>query len=443
MCFKSPAARYAPGLSLQYLDALPEQIGITIDGDNMTAITVDTEREKLSFIRYLPSSLAFELSEKSDVLLVDPKGGLDVISARYHGFRNIYRVDSDPTIIMAMNKMGFDVYRENTWKGLARSWLQKNALYFDLINISLLSGGPGGVFGFAEDYRYTIDAFVEYLRHLKSEGLLSVNLYILPPPRTEFRVVDTIYEALKTMGIRNIEEHIAAIRSWGVLSIIVKKGPLTEGEIRFIKNFCKERGFDLLYYRGIKEEETNIFVRMSDNTYFNAFRSLMEPDKREEFINSYIFDIRARDDNSPFFHYYLRMKNIKDIYRAMGRKWQFFIEEGYLLPLFLLILIVLSLLIALLPLLKRGGSPFRKGKTIPFFVYFSSLGMGYMFVEIGLIQKLIYPLEHPTLSFSTVVSAVVISSAAGSILSQRWQVLKKPYLLLLLSFLILLYGFVF
>ena len=441
--FKSPAARYAPGLSLQYLGTLPEQIGVTIDGDNMTAITVDSDREKLSFLGYLPSSLAFELSEKSDVLLVEPKGGLDVLSARYHGFRNIYRADSDPTIIMALNRIGSDIYRENSWKGLARSWLQRKHLYLDLINISLLSGGPTGVFGFAEDYRYTIDAFVEYLTHLKPQGYLSVNLYILPPPRTEFRVVNTIYEALKTIGIRNIEEHIAAIRSWGVLSIIVKKSPLTERDMRFIKRFCKERGFDLLYYRGIKEEETNIFVRMSDNTYFHAFRSLMNPGKREAFINSYLFDITARDDNSPFFHYYLKTKNLKEIYRTMGRKWQFFIEEGYLLPLFLLVLLLLSLLIVLIPLLKGGSDPFRKGRRIPFFVYFSSLGMGYMFVEIALIQKLIYPLEHPALSFATVVSAVVISSAAGSILSQRWQSLRRPYLLLSLCFLILLYGFVF
>lgn len=128
--FKGPAARYAPGLSLQYLDTLTVQIGITIDGDNMTAITVDTEREKLSFIKYLPSSLAFELSKKSDVLLVEPKGGLDVISARYSGFKNIYRIDSDPTIVIALNKMGFDIYRENSWKGLARSWLQKKGPLF-------------------------------------------------------------------------------------------------------------------------------------------------------------------------------------------------------------------------------------------------------------------------------------------------------------------------
>ena len=441
--FKSPAARYAPGLSLQYLDALPEQTGITIDGDSMTAITVDREREKLTFISYLPSSLAFELSEKSDILLVEPGGGLDVITARYYGYRNIYRADSDPTSIMALNRIGSDIYRENSWKGLARSWLQGKDIYLDLINISLLSGGPGGVFGFAEDYRYTIEAFVEYLGHLKPEGLLSVNLYILPPPRTEFRILNTLYEAMKTTGVRNMEEHIAAIRSWGVLSIIVKKSPLTESDIKFIKRFCKERGFDLLYYRGIKEEETNIFVRMSDNTYFNAFRRLMGADEREEFISSYIFDITARDDNSPFFHYYLKMKNLKDIYRTMGRKWQFFIEEGYLLPLFLLILLLLSLLIVLLPLLKSGGSPFRKGKTLPFFVYFSALGMGYMFVEVALIQKLIYPLEHPALSFSTVVSAVVISSAAGSILSQRRQHLRKPYLLLSLCALILFYGLVF
>ena len=30
--FKSPAVRFAPGLSLRYLDTLPEQIGFSVDG---------------------------------------------------------------------------------------------------------------------------------------------------------------------------------------------------------------------------------------------------------------------------------------------------------------------------------------------------------------------------------------------------------------------------
>ena len=32
--FQSPVVRFAPGLSLKYLDPIPEQIGISIDGDN-------------------------------------------------------------------------------------------------------------------------------------------------------------------------------------------------------------------------------------------------------------------------------------------------------------------------------------------------------------------------------------------------------------------------
>ncbi len=59
--FKSPAVRFAPGLSLRYLDTLPEQIGLSIDGSEMNAITSVYDRETLRFLRYLPSALPYEI----------------------------------------------------------------------------------------------------------------------------------------------------------------------------------------------------------------------------------------------------------------------------------------------------------------------------------------------------------------------------------------------
>ena len=440
---KSPAVRYAPGLSLQYLEPLPQQIGITIDGDYITALASEMKETDLSFIKYLPSSIGFELSKKSNVLLIDPKGGLDVLTAEFYKFKKIYKVESDPTIIKTLNKIGADTYRENTWSGLARTWLQKGEIFFDLINISMLSGMPGGVFGFSEDYRFTVEAFNQYIKHLKPDGFLSVNLYIIPPPRTEFRLIDTIYESLETLNIKDIEKHIIAIRSWGTINIIAKKSPFVKKDIELMKSICNERGFDLLYYKGIEMQETDIFVQMSDNTYFEAFKRLMEKKEKKDFIDSYIFDIRARNDNHPFFLYYLKLKNIKEIYRSMGEKWQFFIQEGYMLPMLLIILLLLSLLIIFFPVTIKGTGPLRGIGIIPFFTYFAALGIGYMFIEVALIQKLIYPLEQPMISFAVVVSSIVISSATGSISINKFKILRKSYILAILSILVVIYGIFF
>ena len=77
--------RFAPGLSLRYLDALPEQIGFSIDGGEINAITASGDRASLEFLKYLPSSLPYEISKKNDVLILDPKGGLQSLVAEYYG----------------------------------------------------------------------------------------------------------------------------------------------------------------------------------------------------------------------------------------------------------------------------------------------------------------------------------------------------------------------
>lgn len=83
--FKSPAIRFAPGLSLKYLDPLPDQIGFSVDGDRIDVITDVRDTAKLKFIEHLPASVAYETGKKGNVLILDPKGGLHVLMARHYG----------------------------------------------------------------------------------------------------------------------------------------------------------------------------------------------------------------------------------------------------------------------------------------------------------------------------------------------------------------------
>ena len=82
--FKSPAVRFAPGLSLKYLNALPEQTGISIDGSEIHAITHVKDNESSGFLQYLPSALAYEISRREDILILEPRGGLGALLAEYY-----------------------------------------------------------------------------------------------------------------------------------------------------------------------------------------------------------------------------------------------------------------------------------------------------------------------------------------------------------------------
>jgi len=54
-------------------------------------------------------------------------------------------------------------------------------------------------------------------------------------------------------------------------------------------------------------------------------------------------------------------------------------------------------------------------------VYFAALGLGFMFLEVALIQKLTLLLGYPTYSLSVTLSALLVSSGIGSFLSSRWR----------------------
>jgi hypothetical protein len=442
--FTSPAVRFAPGLSLRYLEPLPEQIGFAVDKGEINAVTAVAPAGALAFLDYLPSALPYTLGKTERVLVLDPGGGLQVLMARRHGAGTIHRVETNPALMKVIRDdfraFSGNIYGGHTWTGLGRSWLRKGSERYDIIDLSLLGTETTGAFGIAEDYRFTLEAVREYLEHLEEDGYLSLNLYIVPPPRTELRLFATVVTAMEDMGIRDVARHVAVIRSWGSISMVIGKSPLSAGEIAAVRRFAGERWFDLVHLPGIRKEEANVHIRMATGDYFAAFRSILNREERQAFMTGYIFDIAPVRDDRPFFHYHLKFDKIGAIYEAMGRKWAFFLEEGYLLPAVLLQAGAISLVLLVLPAFGRVPGPERNSAGRRLLPCFAFLGIGYMFVEVALIQKLILPLENPSYAVAAVLAALLTSSGIGSLLSHRFPFLRRPAVCLGIALLTVLYS---
>jgi membrane protein CcdC involved in cytochrome C biogenesis len=473
---RSPAVRFAPGLSLTYLEPLPEQIGMAVDGDDLNAVTEAVHRNKLAFIAFLPSSLGYEMIKQRDgdtahssALVIEPKGGLQTLTSAYYGFKTIHNVESNPLFTDVIKKdfgvFSGNILQKNTWSGLGRSWLTgRYAMIhgppaYDIIDLSLTGTSVSSVFGMAEDYRFTVEAFREYFTRLKENGFISISLYTLPPPRTELRILTTISAMLGQSGIQDVAAHIAAIRSWDSMTILVKRSPLEKSDLRILKRFSSEKRFDVVHYPGIREEETNRYVKMPTDEYFQAFQRIMNPDTRELFLRDYIFDVSPVYDEKPFFHYFLKLDNIKVIYNVMGHKWQYFIKEGYLLPFIFLQVCFLSILLIVLPILfqkkepltqernrkdfTRKNQPTNRPLSLSTLLYFALIGTGFMFVEVTMIQRNILVLENPAYAVATVLSAILISSGTGSLLSEKVYEARIASFLLIISGLIVVYVFLY
>jgi hypothetical protein len=439
--FKSPAVRYAPGLSLRYLEELPEQLGISVDGGAMTAVTAVAEPAALAFLEQLPAALPYALAPRRDVLLLDPQGGLPILLARRHGAERIATVEGvaalEKIIRSELREFSGGLYGRESRVGLGRAWLAQGEERFDLIDITLQGTTPATAYGIGEDYRFTVEAVREYLQHLSPDGVLTVNLFILPPARSELRILATLATALAELGIEEPEGHVAAIRSWGTLTIVAKRSPLTPAESASVRLFARERRFDLVWLRGATAAESQHYIKTSDDN-FAAVRALLSPQEREAFLAAYLFNVRPVRDEAPFFSHFLRLDRSRETYRTMGAKWQFFLEGGYLLPAVLLQALAISLVLLLLPALAKKGEGTERSVRRRFLSYFALLGLAYLFVEVALIQKFILPLENPPVAVAAVLASVLIASGGGGLLSQRYPRLARPGVILLLAFLIAL-----
>ena len=440
---KSPFFRHAPGLSYEYLGPLPPQLGITVDGGGMSAIT---KHENAAFTGFLTSSVPYSIKDAPKVLILGSGGGLEVLAALHHNASPVTAAEQNPIIVGLVEKEYADfsggIYqRAQVEVSESRSFASRTDEKYDIIQLTLAEGAAvssSGVYALTENYVYTVEAFEEYLRHLTDEGVLSVTRWVLPPPREAPRIVALAAESLERQGTKNPGEHIVAIRSWGTITILVKKSGFTQEDVESIKEFCRERKFDIVYAPGIKPEEVNIYNRFPEPYYYNVIGGMLGLEDREGVYDDYLFDISPTTDERPFFFHFFKLSKIKPTYESVGKKWQPFVEGGYLVPIVFIQALFLSIVFMFIPIYR-----FRKLGRVPWRVllYFLSLGIGFMFIEIAMIQKFILFLGHPTYAVSIVLFSVLMFSGAGSLFSEGLEVKRQSFAaaILALGILVLLY----
>jgi len=450
---RSGLVRYAPGLSLQYEELLPEQIGVIVDGDGLNAITrYDGDPSSLAFTGYLPVALPYWLVQSPKVLVVGSGGGLGVLTALHHDSSEIVAIESNPLIVELVQQdygafSGFiyqdEIVSVSVIEG--RRFIQSSVDEYDIIELSMTgsaSASSTGIYALSENYLYTVESFEKFIKHLSENGFLSVSRWLLPPPREDVRIVSLTVSALEALGVQAPERHIAVIRSWGTITLLVKRSPLNVQEIASIRDFCGEMGFDIVYVPGVDASEVNVYNRFPEPIYYDLVYGLLHAGDREDFFGGYLYDIGVSTDERPFFFHFFKWDRLIETYESLDRKWQPLIEGGYLVPLVLVQASILSFLFILVPMrrLRRSEAEDKWSHL----VYFFGLGLGYMFIEMATIQRFMLLLGHPVYSVSAVLFSLLLASGLGSYFSGRITPGGKRHkiVLLMVGFLTLLYSFI-
>ncbi len=434
---RSPAFRHAPGLSLASPATPPQQLGLFVDGEAAGAMTAfDGRREPLQFLDWTTTAAPYHMLHPPEarVLILGAGGGSDVLLALYHGSGRIEGVELNPQIIeLAQKDYGqftgnlYDLPQVRAHVGEARGFLEALSPQeqFDIIQISLLDSlatSAGGVHALNESYLYTVEAFEAYLRHLRPGGVLAVTRWLKMPPRDNLKMFATAVEALEASEVEQPGNHLVLVRSWATATLLVKRTAFTGEEIAALKAFGEERLFDLDYFPGIKPEEANRLNRLDRSHYHDAAQEILAGGaRRETFFRNYPFNIRPARDDRPYFNHFFKWEALPVLLKTYGGQWLPFLEWGYLLLVATLAqALVFSVALILLPLLlRRGqGTPATAGlPRVRIFTYFLAIGLGFLFIEIVLIQKLTLFLANPIYAIAVVLAGVLVYSGIGSLLS--------------------------
>jgi len=427
------SASFAPGIA----SGEPSSMYIDIDSGAATPVyRWDGSAAGAEFMKHDLSGLVYAIAPRGSALVIGPGGGRDVLAAHANGF-TVKGVDINPIIVNDIMKGRLRDFSGNLYSlpgvdisvAEGRGFLKRDRHTYDAIHLPLVdtwaSTSAGNMF-LVEGYLYTVEAMDDYLRHLESGGMLSIERWELDGAR----LVPMYLEAARRAGISEPERNILimsnAKQSSHLTDYIFKTTPFTHEEIAAAERFAETNGFTVAY-----SPEGG-----GDNIYTKLLRG---PD-RDAAIAAFDKRLSPAYDNDPFFFFSTPF-------------WKILSGDGFNDPnldgglsAFLVVVLLAAVLCLLFPLFgRKKRAPLPAGLPLwSHIVYFSLLGVAFILVEIPLIQKFVLFLEQPIYSYSVILTSLLLFAGLGSAASAKFDCTKKSVFVILgFSLLALLTFYVF
>lgn len=425
----SPTIHSAPGLSMMYFNPPPPEIGLLLDGDNLLPV-VQAEAAPREFAASMPAAVALRLYDNPDVLILGAGGGMDVGVALANEAGSVVAVEPNSLVVDALRGnlrawSGFlDDPRVQLEHAEIRTYVQQSDRQFEIVQLALTDAYrpvTSGAFTLTENYSLTVEAFEAYLDRLDRGGILLVTRWLQNPPSEELRTLGIILAALDGDPTRQI----VAFRTFQTMTFMVKTEPFTDDEMTFVLGEAERLKYDMVLGPNLPPEAINRYARLETPVYHLTFTALLNVADRDMFYDDYAFEVRPPTDDHPFFFHYFKWRQTPTILENLGRTWQPFGGSGYFVLVALLVfatvaaLLFIVLPVALQPRFRAAMREATAHRSARVLIYFASLGLSYLLIEVATIQQFVLILGQPTLAIAAVLGTLLLFSGIGSMLSDR------------------------
>jgi len=426
----SPYIRFAPGLSLKYHERLPKQWAVYQDADSPYIIYDIASSEDMEFAKHSLSFAGYMMAPQlSDVLVLQNTGGAAIVYAMAAEAENITLVEPHPELAKIVSESYFvDVVNSNP-----REFLAQCRQKYSVIHLESLGPSIPGTAALNQEYSLTVNAFINYLSRLQDNGVIIISGKLLLPPANTIRLYAAAYEALQYAGKKKPEDHMAMLRNWDNFTLIISDTPIKDSEP--LTHFAQSMNFDLVYLPTLEKKQVNRFNQFEYPYYYEALQSLRDAylaGTESRFFKQYVLDIAPQWDNRPYPNRFMKWSQLSELYQSTGSRFYGLLLSGEVVVtvVFVEALFVAFFLLGLPIIFISRGKPKPRAHHL---VFFLGIGAGFMFTELYFIKQYIFLFGSPTISFTVVLSAIMIFSGIGGFISQKLNQTHLKWALICLS----------
>jgi hypothetical protein len=379
-----------------------------------------------------PRSIPFKVlgTPPGRELIIGSAGGNEILASLYFHAPKIEAVELNPVTVSLLRHRyadwtghladhpGVDLHQ-----GDGRSYLARSNRSYDLVwyvapdSYAATNAASSGAMVLSESYLYTRQMIGEAFDHLSNDGIMVAQFgeldFTHSPNRTS-RYIVTARDALRRAGVADPSSHLlvaAQLTKNGDFSTIaVKRTPFTPTEVDAFLHTVQSLPDQVAIYAPGHDLGNHIVTNLAGGT--NEEVAKIVADRSQ--------DISSVSDDSPFFWHFTPFRQVA---RHIFQSADPLDPENGIGERVLLLLLGLAIAYAAVFLLLPFFFVRRQWAALPAkrfsAVYFAALGLGFMFYEITMIQRLTLFLGYPTYSLTVTLASILLSTGVGALLSQR------------------------
>jgi len=371
---------------------------------------------KVDFLKFDVSNLVHSIRPKGDIFVIGIGGGRDILAALMYGHRQIVGAEfNNGTIDVLRHQFADYSGHLDRYPNVllvndeARSYLASSGKKFDVIQATLVdtfSASSSGGLGLTENSLYTLDGWKVFLSHLNDDGVLSVTY---SGDALAYKMCGMASQALAS---ENPRAHIVIVgvtfKASGyekpAYTFLVSRKPFTNEELQTIEKTA---------------ERIHCSVELSPTVCKDpGFAKMIDDKQRNSFIEGYESNLQIPTDDRPFFYCTSKVSRYLTLtqwqHLIFGMEWMTDPHDSLaILTIALLVVAFLNLLCIVLPTTTPAALK-ELSLSIPLLVFFSSIGLGFMMIEISQMERLTIFLGHPVYGLAVVLFTLLFFSGIGS-----------------------------